>query len=206
LNTTAAVPIHYSTDHGSLEGDRIGTLWFYNNSFYEPACDPCANYSWAMFDTGGGGGDFYPEVEWPQIQALNNAIWMDSPTRPYFAWNASIPQFTSFGINVINSNWGTGNMSGGNGTGWVSTASPYAISPYVFQGGATNIADTSGISNLIGVSAEPFDITTFAPNPALANAGTGLPAGAARLPVRFQYGPSATQTARTQPRTVGAME
>lgn len=134
VNTTAAVPIHYSTDHGMLENDRIGTLWFYNNSFYEPACSPCANYSWALFDTSGGGGNFFPEIEWPQIQAHNNAIWMDSPTQPYFFWNKAIPQFTTFGINVINTNWGTKDMSGGNGTGWVSTVSPYYISPYTFQG------------------------------------------------------------------------
>jgi hypothetical protein len=159
-----------------------------------------------MFDTGGGGGDFYPEIEWPQIQALNNAIWMESPTQPYFSWNAAIPQFTTFGKNVINSNWGTQDWSGGNGTGWVSITSPYAISPYIFQGGATNIADTSGISNLIGVSAEPFDVTTFAPNPVLVNAGAGLPAAAARLPVRFQFGPGAIQMVRAQPLTVGAME
>jgi uncharacterized membrane protein len=206
VNTTAAVPIHYSTDHGVLEGDRIGTLWFYNNSFYEPACSPCANYSWALFDTSGGGGNSFPEIEWPQIQAHNNAIWMDSPTQPYFFWNKAIPQFTTFGVNVINSNWGTKDMSGGNGTGWVSTVSPYAISPYTFQGGASNSADTIGISNLIGVSTDSFDVTTFAPNPALINAGAKLPASAPKLPVRFQYGPSAVQTVRNQPLTVGAME
>jgi hypothetical protein len=206
VNTTAAVPIHYATDHGSLENDRIGTLWFYNNSFYEPSCSPCANYSWAMFDTGGGGGDFFPEIEWPQIQALNNAIWMDSPKAPYFSWNNAIPQFTTFGRNVINSDWGTGDMSGGFGTGWVSTASPYAVSPYVFQGGASNSADTSGISNLIGVSADPFNVTTFVPNSALINAGSALPASGPRLPVRFQYGPTAIQTIREQPLTIGAIE
>jgi len=206
VNTTAAVPIHYATDHGVLEDDRIGTLWFYNNSFYEPTCSPCANYSWAMFDTSGGGGNFFPEIEWPQIQAHNNAIWMDSPTQPYFFWNKTIPQFTTFGVNVINSNWGTRDMSGGNGTGWVSTVSPYAISPYGFQGGATNSADTIGISNLIGVSTDAFDVTTFAPNPALVNAGANFPASGPKLPVRFQYGPSAVQTVRNQPLTVGAME
>jgi hypothetical protein len=59
---------------------------------------------------------------------------------------------------------------------------------------------------LIGVSADPFDVTTFAPNPALINAGASLPALGPKLPVRFQYGPSAVQTVRNQPLTVGAME
>ena len=197
VNSTADAPIHYATDHGSLEGDRLGTLWFYNNSFYEPTN---AYYSWYMFDTTGGGGDFFPEVEWPQIQALNNAIWMDSPTEPYFYWNKSIPQFTTFGKNVIDSTWGTDNMTGGQGTGWALAASRYA-----FQG-ASNSADAVGVANLTGVSTEPFDVTTFAPNPALVNAGAPLPASGPRLPVRFQYGPSAVQRVREQPLTIGAME
>jgi uncharacterized membrane protein len=205
INTTAAVPVHYSTDHGSLEDDRIGTLWFYNNSFYEPECSPCANYSWALFDTGGGGGDFYPEIEWPQIQALNNAIWLDSPTQPYFAWNNAIPEFTYFGKTVINSNWGTGNMAGGLGTGWVSESSPYPTSPYSFQG-ASNSSTTSGVANIVGTSKEPFNVTTFAPNSVLVNAGSSLPASVSKFPVRFEFGPSAAPTPRTQPLTVGAME
>ena len=77
--------------------------------------------------TSGGGGNDFPEIEWPQIQADNNAIWMDSPTQPYFYWNNETNQFTTFGKNVINSNWGTGVMSGGDGTGWASWTSVYAF-------------------------------------------------------------------------------
>jgi hypothetical protein len=65
-----------------------------------------------MFDTSGGGGDFFLVIDWLQIQAHNNAIWMDTPAHPYFVWNAAIPQFTSFGENFTNSNWGTKDMSG----------------------------------------------------------------------------------------------
>jgi hypothetical protein len=91
-------------------------------------------------------------------------------------------------------------MAGGDGTGWTTHTSTYA-----FQG-ASNSADTSGVSNLTGVLEESFDITTFEPNPALVEAGTSMPADAPKLPVRFQYGPSAVQTVRVQPLTVGAME
>jgi hypothetical protein len=59
---------------------------------------------------------------------------------------------------------------------------------------------------LIGVSTAPFNLTTFAPVPALVNAGASLPPDAPKLPVRFQYGPSAIQTVRKQALTVGAME
>ena len=200
VNRTSGVPIHYATDHGSLENDRIGTLWFYSNSFYEPVCDGCPNWRYSIFDTSGGGGNAFPEIEWPQIQTLNNAIWMDAPTEPYFYWNNQSNQFTTFGKNVINSNWGTNNMSGGDGTGWAGGASPYA-----FQG-VSNSGDNTGVSNLIGVSAVPFNESTFAPNAALVNAGTAMPTSAPKLPVRFQYGPSAVQVLREQPLTVGAME
>jgi hypothetical protein len=200
VNSTAGVPIHYSTDHGSLEDDRVGTLWFYSNSFYEPVCDGCSNWRWYLFDTSGGGGTDFPEIEWPEIQVHNNAVWLDAPTQPYFYWNREENQFTTFGNNLINSNWGTGAMSGGDGTGWASTASHLA-----FQG-AGNSADTTGVSNLMGVSTEPFNVTTFVPNASLTNAGKALPASAPKLPVRFQYGPSAVQLVRVQPLTVGAME
>ncbi|MGB6974719.1 MAG: hypothetical protein WBD67_08565, partial [Terracidiphilus sp.] len=200
VNTTASVPIHYSTDHGDLENDRLGTLWFYNNSFYEPVCSGCDNYRWHIFDTSGGGGDSFPEIEWPQIQVHNNAIWMDSPTAPYFFWNDVTTQFTTFGRNMLNANWGTGNLAGGDGTGWYTGTTSYA-----FQG-AGNAAETAGVANLEGTSTAPFDLSTFAPNPVLINAGTSMPAGAPDMPVRFEFGPSATPQLRTQPLTIGAME
>jgi len=200
VNSSAGVPIHYSTDHGSLENDRIGTLWFYNNSFYEPVCNGCPNYRWYIFDTSGGGGNSFAEIEWPQIQAMNNAIWMDSPTEPYFYWNRQNTEFTTFGKNIVNTNWGTDNMAGGDGTGWATATSAYAYQ------GASNTAGNSGVSNLSGVSAAPFNESTFVPNAVLVNAGTSMPATAPKLPVRFQYGPSAVQTLREQPLTVGAME
>ena len=132
VNTQAAVPIHYSDDHGSLENDRLGTLWFYNNTFYEPLCKGCPAYRWCLFDTSAGGGNDYPEIEWPQIQVHNNAIWMDSPAQPIFYWNNRATQFTVFGKNVINSDWGNGNLKGGDGTGWSDDTSSNA-----FQGQAT---------------------------------------------------------------------
>ena len=198
VNATALVPIHYLSDMGTVDNNRLGTLWFYNNSFYEPTNK---YYNWVLFDTGAGGGlEDTPQIEWPQIQVHNNAIWMDTGTKPIFYWNTRTSQFTVFGKNVINSNWGTGELAGGEHTGWTLRPSRYA-----FQG-ASNRADTAGVSNLIGVSTAPFNLTTFAPVPALVNAGASLPPDAPKLPVRFQYGPSAIQTVRKQALTVGAME
>ena len=197
LNTTATYPIHYSSDHGLLEADRIGTLWFYNNSFYAPSS---TLWSWHLFDTSDGGGNSYPQIEWPQIQAMNNAIWMDSPAKPYFNWNVWTSQFTELGVNAINSNWGTDILTGGDGTGWATVSSTYAYQ------GASNSAGNTGMSNLLGVSTAPFDTTTFMPNAALINAGAALPPSIASLPVRFQYGPTAIQILRKQPLTLGSME
>jgi hypothetical protein len=198
INSTAGVPIHYATDHGSLEADRIGTLWFYNNSFYEPTNK---YYDWKLFDTSAGGGlEDALEIEWPQLQLHNNVFWMDSAKKPIFYWNTRSSQFTIFGKNAINADWGTGKTTGGEHTGWTLRNARYA-----FQG-ASNNADTIGISNLIGISSAPFDLTTFAPKSILVNAGAALPPGAPKLPVRFQYGPSAIQTVRKQPLTLGAME
>ena len=201
VNSTAGVPIHYSTDHGSLEDDRIGTLWFYSNSFYQKLCNGCGSWTWYLFDTtaGGGSGDF-PEIEWPLIEMHNNALWMDSPSNPFFFWNEETNQFTNFGVNALNSNWGTGDMTGGNGTGWASGASPYA-----FQG-ASNATDNTGVDNLKGVLSQPFDLLTFLPGSSLVNAGASLPANSPRMPVRFQFGPSAIPVVRVQPFTIGAME
>lgn len=200
VNSTAGVPIHYTNDHGSVEGSRLGTLWFYNNSFYEPACNNCGNWRWSLFDTSSGGGNDAALIEWPQFQVFNNAIWMDNSTKPYFSWNNRTTAFLTFGKNAINANWGTNNMAGGDGTGWASWASQYA-----FQG-ASNAADVAGVTNLFTVSSAPFDKTTFAAGAVLAGKGQSLPADAAGLPVRFQFGPSATPALRSQPLTVGATE
>jgi hypothetical protein len=197
VNTASVLVIHYGTDHGSMENDRLGTMWFYNNSFFEPAG---SHYSWHLFDTSGGGGNSFREIEWPQIQVLNNAIWMDSPVKPYFSWNTVTTQFTVFGTNAINSHWGTGDMVGGDKTGWGSVVPKYA-----FQG-AGNRADTAGVSKLIEVSSPPFNLATFAPASELVHRGAVLPDYWPKLPVRFQYGPSAIEKVRKEPFTIGAME
>jgi hypothetical protein len=154
-----------------------------------------------LFDTtaGGGSGDF-PEIEFPLIEAHNNVLWMDDPSNPYFFWNEKTNQFTNFGVNAVNSNWGTSNMAGGIGTGWAS-----GVSPYAFQG-ASNMLDVLGVGNLKGVSSQPFDLLTFLPGASLVNAGASLPANAPKLPVRFRFGPSAVSVMRLQPLTMGAVE
>jgi hypothetical protein len=78
-------------------------------------------------------------------------------------------------------------------------------SPHAYQG-ASNSASTKGISNLMTVATTPFDLATFLPHSVLAGAGSPLPNDWPRLPVRFEYGPSAIVKMRKQPLTIGAME
>jgi hypothetical protein len=125
---------------------------------------------------------------------------MGSPTRPFFFWNRVTTQFTTFGRNVINTNWGTGSLAGGDGTGWTSATTPYA-----FQG-AANAADNKGLAHLHGVNGPLFNLKTFVPTQVLINAGAAMPANAPDMPVRFEFGPSATPRLRTQPLTIGAMD
>ena len=108
-NTTAMFAVHYFSDQCEVDANRLGTLWFFNNSFHEGIG---TYYDWYLFDTSAGGANGNcPAVEWPQIQVLNNAFWMDNPAKPYFYWITEPNQFTIFGANVVNANWGTNNMN-----------------------------------------------------------------------------------------------
>lgn len=184
---------------GSLEASRLGTLYFYHNSFY--AKQTSNIYRWYMFDTSSGGGNLFPMVEWAKIHAVNNAIWIQNVTAPYFTWNNVQSQFTKFGVNVINSNWGTGNLTSG------AETSGFAVSAHteVYQG-ASNVLGTEGLSNLIGVTTTPFDLVTFAPNSNAIGKGQVLPPNMVEMPARFSFGPNQLMTLRVAPTTLGALE
>ncbi len=120
LNSSAAVPIHFSEDHDGGEQSRKGSLYWYNNTFYEKLCKQCSGQRWTLFDTSAGGGNFAPHVEYQTVQAFNNIIWFDDPAKPVFQWN----NFTAFigvaGKNLITAGWGSNDQRGGAGTGWVA--------------------------------------------------------------------------------------
>ncbi len=87
LNSTSNVPIHFSYDHNANELERKGSLYWYNNTFYEKLCPICSGQYWSLFDTSGGGGNYSTQVEWGTVQAFNNIVWMDDPIKPVFQWN-----------------------------------------------------------------------------------------------------------------------
>ncbi len=78
-NSSTNVPIHFSYDHNANELERKGSLYWYNNTFYETLCPVCSGQFWTLFDTSGGGGNYSTQVEWNTVQAFNNIVWMDDP-------------------------------------------------------------------------------------------------------------------------------
>jgi hypothetical protein len=109
------VPIHFTEDHDGGENARKGSLYWYNNTFYEKLCPNCSGQKWTLFDTSAGGGNWMPQVEFQTVQAFNNVIWMDDPTRPVFQWNNSNAFIGIGGHNLLKSNWGTKELNGGPG-------------------------------------------------------------------------------------------
>ncbi|MEO6910691.1 MAG: Ig-like domain-containing protein, partial [Edaphobacter sp.] len=85
-NSTSAAPIHFSMDTSGGELARKGSLYWYNNTFYQKACSTCSSL-WTLFDTSAGSGTYLPQTEFQTVQAYNNIVWMDNPAKPVFQWN-----------------------------------------------------------------------------------------------------------------------
>ena len=185
-NSTAQVPIHFSYDHDGGEVGRKGSLYWYNNTFYETLCAGCSGQLWALFDTTAGGGSFLPQVEFDTVQSYNNIVWMDDPTRPVFEWNNNTNFIGIAGKNVLPTNWGSNNQSGGSGSGWNTL-----LNPYEYQN-ATNLAShLTGFNttNLATTSTIPFNKTTWALTSDIPGDQV-VPSAVCEMPTRFAYLPS----------------
>jgi hypothetical protein len=185
-NLTAGVPIHFSEDHNGGEPSRKGSLYWYNNTFYEKLCNVCSGQRWILFDTSSGGGSFSPHVEFPTIQAFNNVIWMDNPAKPVFQWN-NFPAFIGVaGKNLMTANWGTNDPNGGSGTGWNNDPNPLAYQ------NANNLAThLTGFNseNLVTTTSIPFDPNTWILKANMAGS-TAVPTAICQMPARFAFLPS----------------
>jgi hypothetical protein len=186
-NQSSNVPIHFSGDDDAGEQARKGSLFWYNNTFYEALCPECSGQQWTLFDTTAGGGyALAPQVEWQTIQPYNNIIWMDDPGRPGFQWN----NYTAFigisGKNLMPVNWGTNDQTGGAGTGWSANPDPSA-----YQNATDLASHLTGFtsSNLVTTSAIPFDPNTWILKSDNASA-TAVPTAICEMPARFAYLPS----------------
>ena len=185
LNSRSAAPIRFGMDRDSGEADRKGNLFWYNNTFYQKACTGCSNQAWTLFDTTGGNGSSFPQVEFQTVQSYNNIIWMDNPTQPDFQWNDT-PSFIGVsGKNLLPQNWGTDSMVGGLGTGWDDAPDANA-----YQNATDLSAHLTGFDggDLPTAMSIPFDPTSWVLNSNIA-ASTKVPSSVCEMPVRFSYLP-----------------
>ena len=187
LNSTSSVPIHFAYDQVGNEYARKGNLYWYNNTFYEKLCATCNGSNWTLFDTSGGGGNFYSQVEWNTVQAFNNIIWMDNPQLPIFHWNDHIGFIGVAGKNLLPTNWGNNDQTGTSNSGW-DTSHGTAVA---YQN-ATNLAShLTGFNsnNLMTTSTIPFNTTSWALNSDVAGS-TVVPQAICQMPARFSFLPN----------------
>lgn len=184
-SSTSAAPIHFSMDTNGWELSRKGSLYWYNNTFYQRACAVCAPASWTLFDTTGGHGTYFPQAEFQTVQAFNNIVWMDSVTKSPFQWNNYSTFIGIGGGNLLPSNWGSDLTTGGSGTGW--SVDPGAAA---YQNSLPLDLHLTGFekSDIATTGSMPFDRNTW-------NLGSDIPAAKAvpaavcEMPTRFAYLP-----------------
>jgi hypothetical protein len=201
-NSVSMAPIHVGMDTAGGEMSRKGSVYWYNNTFYQKSCSACGAL-WTLFDTTAGKGTFLPQTEFPTVQTYNNVVWMDDATSPAFQWNNYSAFIGIAGKNLLPTNWGTNNTTGGTGSGWNILASTDA-----YQGSTNLAAHVTGFtsSNLITVSAMPFDPTSWVLNSDVAGSAL-VPIGVCEMPARFAYLPNlGYAVARISTPNVGATD
>jgi hypothetical protein len=184
-NSLSMAPIHFAMDTAGGELSRKGSLYWYNNTFYQKSCGSCGQ-TWTLFDTTAGGGNFIAQTEFPTVQSFNNVIWMDNPLQPAFQWNNYSAFIGVSGKNLLPANWGTNNTSGGTGSGWNTSTTTDA-----YQNSTNLAAHLTGFtsSNLVTASSIPFDPTSWVLN-ADVTGGVSVPEAVCEMPARFAYLPN----------------
>jgi hypothetical protein len=185
-NLSSTAPIHFGYDTAGDESARKGSLYWYNNSFYEELCSACSGQAWTLFDTQGANGQSVAQAEYPTVQVYNNVLWSASTPLPEFSWNNYSAFIGVAGANLLPANWGTNDQTGGIGTGWnISGASTAYQNATKLSTHLTGF--TSG--NLSTASSMPFDATTWILNSETPGS-TAVPPAVCEMPVRFSYLPS----------------
>jgi hypothetical protein len=207
VNSTAEFANIFSEDHDGGMADRLGVLYYYNNTFDMVG----SNATQAMFQTTGASGNAYLQYEFPQVQAANNIVWSASTAFPY--WNENATILATFTTNLLNANWGNittpingGSVNGHTGYGWSNATDIYSFSLAIPLN-----AHLYGLSpqNFLTTSTQPFDSTTFSPPTGSAAIGAGsiLVGAMAFMPVRFAYHPDTSVVVlRINPQTLGAID
>ncbi len=202
-NSTSSAPIHFSMDTTGGELARKGSLYWYNNTFYQRSCTACLPLSWTLFDTTGGDGKYYPQAEFQTVQAYNNIVWMDSVSKSPFQWNDYSAFIGVGGGNLLPSNWGSGLTTGGAGSGW-------SVDP------GSDAYQNSLPLDLHLTGFDKNDITTTGSIPFDRNSWTlgsdipavqAVPSAVCEMPARFAYLPNLGYAVpRTATPSVGATD
>ncbi|HEV2710973.1 MAG TPA: Ig-like domain repeat protein [Edaphobacter sp.] len=182
-NSTSNAPIHFSMDTSGGELARKGSLYWYNNTFYQTVCATCAATSWTLFDTTGGNGKYYPQTEFQTVEAYNNVIWMNNTTKRAFQWN-NYSAFIGVGAgNLLPSNWGSDLMTGGIGSGWNTNATTDA-----YQNSLPLDLHVTGFdkSDIATMGSIPFDSNSLTLASPIA-ASQSVPSAVCEMPTRFAY-------------------
>jgi len=202
-NSVSTTPIHFGEELSGREAARKGSLYWYNNTFYERSCSGCSSQTWTLFDTTAGNGNDLPQTEYQTVQAFNNVVWMDNPSSPIFQFNNYDAFIGVAGKNLLPANWGSNNTAGGAGTGWVATANSAA-----YQNAEQLSLHLTGFTstNLATVGSIPFDANTWTLNSTVAGQ-QNVPTAVCQMPVRFAYLPSLGYVVpRTDSPNVGATD
>ena len=179
-----------------------GTLHAYHNSIFSDV----NSSSWrsGLIDFGPYGGAVTANAAWPTARLANNAIWLTGLSPKLFFWNRYKADRVILDTNWVTSDWGTGNLAGGDGTGIGATT---VAATSVWQGGqlATQVI---GLANLLTGSLIPFDSSTYAPSPGspLLQCAAPLTGMAATLPPLMQYSPvTRVMKSRSDSQDLGAV-
>jgi hypothetical protein len=202
-NSASTAPIHFSMDTSGGELARKGSLYWYNNTFYEESCATCSASLWTLFDTTGGNGTYFPQVEFPTVQAYNNIIWMNDPTWPAFQWNNYSAFIGIGGGNLLPSNWGTDLMTGGTGSGWNTSSTTDA-----YQGSLPLDLHLTGFdkSAITTTGSIPFEQNSWTLGKQF-TATQSVPSAVCEMPARFAYLPNLGYAVpRTATPNVGATD
>jgi hypothetical protein len=200
--STSSAPIHFSMDTAGGELARKGSLYWYNNTFYQKACSGCSG-PWTLFDTMAGNGASLPQTEFPTVQAYNNIVWMDNAGTQAFQWNDTSSFIGIGGGNMLPSNWGSDLMTGGSGTGW-----SVASDANVYQNSLPLSAHVTGFDtgNILTSGSIPFNQTNWMLNGKI-DGTRSFPPAVCQMPDRFAYLPTLGRAVpRAETPSVGATD
>jgi hypothetical protein len=185
-NSTSTAPIHFSMDTSGGELARKGSLYWYNNIFYQESCATCSTGLWTLFDTTGGNGTYFPQTEFPTVQAYNNIIWMNNPSKTIFQWNDYSAFIGIGGGNLLPPKWGSDLMTGGPGSGWNTSSTTDAYQDSLPLDSHVTGFDKNSITT---IGSTPFDPNSWTLGSNITATQT-VPSAVCEMPTRFTYLPN----------------